>query len=249
MLQVAGSFLARLLWPQRCPGCRRILEAERTFCPDCDGTVLALDGACPGCAVDDGGEANLCHACRVRPFPFSRARASLVYGGAVAEALVRLKHGRRLAAARLLGRFLVPLLDWAAQEGADAVVPVPLHPRRLRQRGFNQALELAREGLAIRASRARVFGLPEVPLPVWVDALRRQRDTPALGRESAPVRRCRVAGAFVVSARARARVRGRRLLLVDDVMTTGATFAECARTLLDAGACEVRVAALARALP
>jgi predicted amidophosphoribosyltransferase len=247
MLQVAGSFLARLLWPQRCPGCQKTMGDGGAFCPACDVTVLALDRACPGCALDDRAAAGLCHACRVRPFPFSRARASLIYGGAVADALVRLKHGGGLAAARLLGRFVVPLLDWAAAEGIDAVLPVPLHPRRFRQRGFNQALELTREALAVRAYRARTFGLPQVPLPVWVDALRRQRDTPALGRESGPVRRCRLAGAFAVPHRQQ--VRNRRLLLVDDVMTTGATFAECARTLLDAGASEVRVAAVARALP
>jgi predicted amidophosphoribosyltransferase len=247
MLQVAGSFLARLLWPQRCPACQKTTAEGRIFCPPCDVTVLALDRACPGCALDDRTAAGMCHACRVRPFPFSRARASLVYGGAVADALVRLKHGRGLAGARLLGRFLVPLLDWAAADGIDAVVPVPLHPRRLRQRGFNQALELVREALDVRAARARAFALPQVPLPVWADALRRQRDTPTLGRDPAPVRRCRVAGAFTVASRER--VRNRRLLLADDVMTTGATFAECARTLMDAGAKEVRVAALARALP
>jgi ComF family protein len=247
MLQAAGSFLVRLFWPSRCPACREGVDGEGTFCAGCDITVLAVDRACPGCALDDAAAAGLCHACRARPFPFSRARASLVYGGAVSAALLHLKHGQGLAAARPLGRFLVPLLDWAATEGADAIVPVPLHPRRLRQRGFNQSLELIRSALEVREARARAFGLPRWRLPVPVDALRRVRDTPPLGREHGSVRRCRLAGAFAVPARPS--VQGRRLLLVDDVMTTGATFAECARTLLEAGAREVLVAALARALP
>jgi ComF family protein len=245
MLQAAGSFFARLLWPPRCPACRGRTGGAAAFCALCDVTVLAVDRACPGCAVEH--TASLCLACRARPFPFSRARASLVYGGAVREALLHLKHGAALASARPLARFLVPLLDWAAAEGFEAVVPVPLHPRRLAQRGFNQALELAREALRIRRERGRGLAPAPARLPVWVDALRRQRDTPPLGREPGLVRRSRLAGAFRVPSRPA--VRGRRLLLVDDVMTTGATFAECAHTLLDAGARDVAVAALARALP
>jgi ComF family protein len=245
MLQLAGSFLARLLWPQRCPACQTPVAEGGVFCPLCDLTVVALDRICPGCALAESPSGR-CLACQVRPFPFTRARASLVYGGAVAQALVRLKHGGALAVTRPLGRFLVPLLEWGAAEGTDAVVPVPLHPRRLRERGFNQSLELIREALALRAARAQRFGLPVVPLPVWSDVLRRHRHTPAMGREPGPIRRCRLAGAFSVPRRHQ--LDGKSLLLVDDVMTTGATFAECARTLLDAGAAEVRVAALARAL-
>jgi predicted amidophosphoribosyltransferase len=120
------------------------------------------------------------------------------------------------------------------------VLPVPLHPRRLRARGFNQALELVREANAHRAAR-----LPARRLPVLPSALIRHRDTPTLGREAPAVRRSRVHGAFAVPDAGA--VRGRRLLVVDDVMTTGATLAECARTLLEAGADEVLVAALARA--
>jgi predicted amidophosphoribosyltransferase len=208
---------------------------------------MALDRACPGCALDGGGAVGPCHACRVRPFPWSGARASLIYGGAVAAALVRFKHGRNLAAARPLGHFLVPLLDWAASEGSDAVVPVPLHPRRLRQRGFNQALELLREGLTARRAGAEALDSRPVRLELWPDVLRRHLDTPALGREPPAVRRCRLTGAFSVARPGQ--IRGRRILVVDDVMTTGATLAECAHTLLGAGACAVLCAALARALP
>jgi predicted amidophosphoribosyltransferase len=247
MLQAAGSFLARLLWPDRCPACYAGPPAGGVFCTRCDVTVMALDRACPGCALHGGGLAERCHVCRTRPFPFSQARASLIYGGAVADALVRFKHGSSLASARPLARFLIPLLEWADSERADAIVPVPLHPRRLRQRGFNQALELVREGLSARAARAAAFNLRSLELPIWPDVLRRHLDTPALGREAGPVRRCRLAGAFSVAAPGR--IRNQRIVVVDDVMTSGATFAECARTLLDAGAREVLVAALSRTLP
>ncbi len=100
--------------------------------------------------------AGLCQACRMRPFPFRQAMAALLYGGAVAEALVRFKHGTQLAPARPLGRCLVPLLDWGALHGVDAVLPVPLHPARLRARGFNQSLELIREANAHRSAPAAV---------------------------------------------------------------------------------------------
>ena len=138
------------------------------FCGDCEVTVLPLEAACPGCAMPQAACAELCQACRLRPFPFRQAMAALLYGGAVAEALVRFKHGSQLAPARPLGRCLVPLLDWGALHGVDAVLPVPLHPARLRARGFNQSLELIREANAHRArpaARAPAAGLDRRPCP------------------------------------------------------------------------------------
>lgn len=260
-----GVWLMRLLWPDRCAACQANIIEGQVFCEPCQATVLPIEGACPRCAVpeDDGQRAGAwavsgqrravgsptCRPCTERPFPFVAARACLLYGGAVADAIVRFKHGRGLAPARSLGRALVPLLDWGARRGVDAVLPVPLHPARLRHRGFNQALELVREANRHRARRRSPVIDAQVrasaaPLPVWTSALLRIQDTPPLARESPAVRRARLHGAFVVVDRER--IRGRRLLVVDDVMTSGATLAECAQVLNSAGAREVLVGALAR---
>jgi ComF family protein len=233
MLRPALRFAAQLLWPARCAGCDELVAAGASFCDPCDATLLPLPDACARCALPPAG---FCPRCAREPFPFTGARAALAYGGAVTEALLRFKHGGRADLARPLGRTLLPVLR--AELEVDAILPVPLHPRRLRARGFNQALEL------LRAARA-VGGRTSWP-PLWVDALRRVRDTPVLGRLSPAERRALVQGAFSVAAPSR--VRRRRLLVVDDVMTTGATLAGCARALMEAGAAEVRVAALARAI-
>ena len=211
-----------------------------------------LVGACAGCALPqpDGDPAGgRCAVCRRVPFPFRGAWAALEYGEAVAEAIVRMKHGGRRYLGRRLARLLVGPLAQAlarAELGSDdLVLPVPLHPRRLRQRGFNQALELARwalRGVGRAPGRPPAGGLPRLARRL----LRRIRATRALGHAGPAVRLAEVAGAFVVAGADR--VRGRRCLLVDDVFTTGATFSECAEALLRAGARSVDVLALARAV-
>jgi len=172
------------------------------------------------------------------PFPFVRAFAALAYGGAMTQALLRFKHGGHRYLARPLAAYLAPRLCAAAELGLDVICPVPLHPRRLRQRGYNQVLEL------LRAAG------PDLPrdrrLEIICDALSRTVDTPSLGHQSPELRSQLVARAFEVQ-RPHA-VIGKCVLVVDDVMTTGATLAECARTLLAAGASRVVVAALARAV-
>jgi predicted amidophosphoribosyltransferase len=235
-------FVVRLLWPARCPACRGARDERAVFCESCATAAEGLLDVCPGCALPAGDHRQLCRPCRLRPFPFVRASAAFVYGGPVAEAIVRFKHGRDLAPARPLGRALAPVIAAAIRAGIHTIVPVPLHPRRLRSRGFNQAHELAVAGLA--ACGARGADPPAVILGGGL--LRRQRDTPPLGRDGPVARRHQVAGAFVVPDRAR--VQGQRVLLLDDVMTTGATLAECALTLRTAGAAEIWVAALARAV-
>ena len=174
------------------------------------------------------------------------ARVPFEYGGTLATAIVRMKHGGRSDLARRLGRLLVEPLGVAVADGdggpVDAVVPVPLHPRKLRRRGFNQALELAR--VALR--RARVQGrCGEAPV-LERTTLVRTRDTRELGRLGPEARRLELQGAFGV--RDPRRIAGRRFLIVDDVMTTGATLDACAHVLRAHGAREVRVLALARAL-
>jgi ComF family protein len=232
---------AHLLWPGRCAACNAFVPEDAAFCESCALSVAELDHVCSGCGlphVDDGRVANnRCRGCRAKPLPFSRVWTVLAYGGATTQAVLHLKHGRRRHLARPLGALLAPAVAAALDSGVDALCPVPLHPRRLRQRGFNQALELLRvaEKLARRPAARHLL---------FPDGLRRIRDTPALGWESPASRRRIVAGAFAVHRPEW--TNGRRILLVDDVMTTGATLAECARVLLAAGAAEVQVVALAR---
>ena len=200
------------------------------------GRISFLEApVCDGCGSpfehDLGGDAR-CPACAARPRAFARARAACFYDDASRDLILQLKHADRTDLAGLLaswiGRSAAELLA-----EADAVAPVPLHRWRLLRRRYNQAAELARP-LARRWRKTYL-----------ADALqRRQADTQA--GKSAAGRRRAVAGAFVVPERERRRVEGRRILLIDDVMTTGATAEACARALLRSGAAAVDVAVIAK---
>lgn len=194
------------------------------------------DPCCDGCGSPwefDPGPGVRCAACEARPRAFGRARAACLYDETSRDLILKLKHGDRTDLADLMARWLSraarPLL-----EEADVVVPVPLHRWRLLRRRYNQAAEVARP-------LARVHGLPFLP-----DALERVRDTETQGGKSAVGRRRNVAGAFAVPDRARDRLAGKRVLLIDDVLTTGATAHACARALKGAGAAAVDVAVIAK---
>jgi len=224
-----------LLFPPQCMACRAPV-GEAGLCAPCWSAVTFLDGPCCQCCglpfpVALDGE-NLCAACLAVPPAFDAARAILAYDGHSKGAILALKHADRLDLAPAFAR-------WLARTGkdlladSDLLVPVPLHPWRLWRRRYNQAAELAR-------ALSRMTGLA-----CDTAALARSRATPSQGAmPSARARRRNVQRAFRVPVPAR--VAGKRVLLLDDVLTTGATAQACARALKRAGAAQVRVLALAR---
>lgn len=225
------------LFPPRCPLCSSLLGvSEAGFCHLCRAAFLAVPATlCRRCQAVEGQSDGLCCTCRTDPPPTRRAIAFGIYGGTLEEAIHRFKlQGERRLAAPLALLLLEEGAPGLAPGEHDLLIPVPLHPRRLRARGFNQAVLLGRE-------LGRAWSLP-----LALDALRRVVDTPAQRNLGAEERRQNLQGAF--SAR-RERVAGQRVLLVDDVITTGSTISECARALLQAGASAVTALALARALP
>ena len=213
--------------------------ASAGLTPDAWSRVIFLeDPVCDGCGAAfeaDGGvfAASRCAACLAQPYTFARARAACVYDEASRGLVLKFKHGDHQPFAPLFARWIsraaAPLL-----EQADAVVPVPLHPFRLMSRRFNQAAEIARP-LAVSS------GLEFLP-----DALVRQTHTTSQGGKSLRGRRLNVKKAFAVTEAGRRRIRGRRILLIDDVLTTGATAEACAKALLEGGARGVDLAVIAR---
>lgn len=227
-----------VLLPPQCLACGTLVAGGSgggVLCPSCwDGVSFLSAPWCDACGLPfehEMEEGALCGACSRKPPAWRRARAAFAYEETTRRLLVSFKHGDRTDAAPAYGRWLlragVDLFD-----GNDLVAPVPLHWTRLLARRYNQAALLAREV-------ARATGLELIP-----GLLRRTRRTASQGHLNPKRRRDNVRGAFaVVGGR---RVEGRRVLLVDDVMTTGATAAACAKCLLKAGAEAVDVLTLAR---
>jgi ComF family protein len=237
-LKRAGRGALNLLFPPLCIACRTQVAEPGALCAACWKTIQFLDGPmCACCGLpfefDPGGE-TLCAGCHARPPAFDKARAIMRYDEHSRGPILALKHGDRLdltpGFSRWLDRGGRTLLD-----EADAILPVPLHRNRLWARRYNQSAELAR-------ALARRIGKPAIFL-----ALIRSRSTPSQGEmRSAKARRRNMLGAFKVSARHKSAIAGRNLLLIDDVLTTGATVDACARALKRAGAAKVSVLALAR---
>lgn len=217
--------------PPRCLRCGEIVGEAGVLCAACWRSITFITRPlCERCGLPFPHEARgVCGACAAMPPHFDRARAVFRYDEASRDLVIALKHGDKTHTAPAYGAWMrragAELL-----EDADLIVPVPLHWTRLFRRRYNQAALLA---YAIDRTK------------VAPDLLVRRRRTPSQGHLGRSARSRNVAGAFAV--RTGASVEGKRLLLVDDVMTTGATVGECARVLRRAGAVRVDVLTLARA--
>lgn len=234
------SRFADLALPPLCLGCGRGISAHAALCGQCWAEIDFIER--PYCSVTgmpfpfEAGDGALSAAAVAYPPAYARARAAMRYSDGAARLVHRFKYSDRMEAAPAFARWLARIgADILAE--ADIVVPVPLHKRRLFSRRFNQSAELSR-------ALAREAGLAYEP-----ELLTRVRATrPQVGL-SGDQRRRNVAGAFRLGPGGEALVRGRHVVLVDDVMTTGATAEACARVLVHAGAAEVSVLCLARVVP
>lgn len=237
MLAALSRSLRELCFPAVCLLCREGLPAFAPLhlCPGCRGRIKLIRPPlclCCGAEFAGAGDSHLCGGCLARPPYFSRARAVFSYDEESAKLVHAFKYGGKTvgrATFQALAREAGPLTDLAVPE---LIVPVPLHPKRLRARGFNQALVLAR------------FLFPDQGRAIVPDLLRRTRWTEPQVSLSGRERRRNLAGAFAVPRPER--VCGCRVLLVDDVYTTGTTLNECAKVLQAEGAAQVEALTLAR---
>lgn len=224
--------------PPTCLACRRRIGADG-LCAGCWNRLRFLGNPCcvrcgiPFAHALEGGMHALCGACIAEPPDFDRARAALAYDDASRPLLLAFKHGDRLEGTALFSRWMAEAGREELQ-GADLLVPVPLHRWRLWRRRYNQAALLAR-------ALSRATGVPADPL-----LLRRVRPTAGQGGLGRVARLRNVTGAFRIAPGATVALAGRHVVLVDDVLTTGATAAVCARVLRRAGAARVDVVTLAR---
>ena len=230
--------LIDLIYPPRCPLCGEGLAAQGGLCAAC-WQELAIPGE-PGCALcqrpfaEGMAEGAICAPCLAEPTRHDGIAAGTLYNDASRKLVLAFKHGRRIALAPLLARLVAARLPQL--EGEWLAVPVPLHRRRLWRRGFNQSALLARE--IARSSGAEVL----------VDGLVRAKATPVLGGLGRKARARALSGAIAANPRRVERLKGSQVLLVDDVMTSGATSHACVSALKRAGAEKVVVACFARVL-
>lgn len=232
-----GRAILDFALPPRCPGCGVIIADVGLFCPACWGELGLTGGGGGGCrrcgsglvATDD----ETCHDCLADPHsPIDRMRHAVPYGEIARKLVLKLKYGRKTALAHTIAAYMARPL---AQLRSDALlVPVPLHRWRIWSRGFNQSALLAR-----RLGHSGGH-------PVDLELLRRTRHTPPLKGMNPKQRRDAVAGAFEL--RAGKAVKGRAIILVDDVVTTGSTARACAKLLKRNGAASVELIAWARVI-
>jgi ComF family protein len=233
----AAVALLDTVLPPQCMACRAPVERLGSLCATCWNEVdFITDPVCALCGTPfeyDAGEGALCAACIAKPPVYGRARAALRYGDRSRGLVLGFKHGDRTERAATFAGWMARA--GAAQiAGADVIAPVPLHRLRLAARRYNQSAMLAN-------ALGRSSGIPVIP-----DLLVRTRPTPSQAGRNRRARAENVRGAFAIRPNLGARIKGRRVLIIDDVLTSGATVAACARTLLRGGAASVDALTLAR---
>jgi ComF family protein len=229
-----------LVFPPICPICQSLFGREgknRIICLDCSEAIRPVyPPYCPRCGLPyPSGEAHLCASCLKEGRYFEVHRTCALYEGPLKEAIHKFKYNGVFPLMKVFGDLLQPCFNTLAQEyPVDLLIPVPLHRRRLRERGFNQALLLVME----LSKRMRI--------PYEERALAKIKETPVQIALKKRERRKNLKGAFQVNDQEA--IKEKSIVLVDDVYTTGATVNECSRALLAAGAKQVAVLTVARAL-
>ena len=217
--------------PARCAGCGTITDQPHEFCASCWQQVEWLGkGGCDSCGMPlEATDVEHCARCLAQTPIIARTRAAIAYGEIARSLVLRLKYARKVALAATMARYMRPLIEMSPD---TTIIPVPLHWTRMWSRGFNQS------GL-IAAKLARLSGLAHDPA-----ILERVKRTRSLKNMTPRQRAAEVRAAFKVADRGA--VKGRKFLLVDDVLTSGSTSDACAKALLRAGAKQVELICFAR---
>ena len=229
------------IYPPRCPACGDSVGEQGGLCHACwDELVIPSEPNCRLCQRPFGEtgpeHGAICAPCLADAPVHDGIAAGTLYGETARKLILALKHGRRIALAPMLARLIAARIPETEAGEHRIIVPVPLHRRRLWQRGYNQAALLGQELEKLGHGK------------LIVDALVRTRSTPSLGGLGAKARKTVLAGAIAINPKVKSQLVGSDVLLVDDVLTSGATSSTCVKVLKRAGAQTVRIACFARVL-
>jgi len=235
LLKHFGASLLEFFLPRMCLFCGVPVgeTAAVAVCPECEARIewvaSPLCSCCGRVFEDREGPDRVCGDCQEDPPPFARARAAVLYDDPVTQAITRFKFSRQLALLPVMQHWLQQPLCLELVAAADLLAPVPLHPKRIKHRGFNQSLLLAQAFPGAPVAREAVVRTKHTAPQVGLNPKEREKN---------------VKGAFAVPDPAE--VKGKNVLLIDDLYTTGSTVKECARVLRRAGASRVEVLTVAR---